>query len=268
MYVCSSTYSFTCVYCYVIAIINAICGHTDYPDNYTYTKEFEDDDVVGAFAWLFNKLADLFGEVNFMKLKSACIQRGTLLPSEFKQQIKAAVALDDLLDVLDNPMYCNWLNIRLLKRIVKNVNIPEAKHLIQAYEECIYSRKVSDVMPYFDERCFNPSHVSLVNAKIMRSFINLTVADIIKYCETLEGNMRVYAGSVTATEYQPGCLQITCVIPIHCALHAYETVKTNFLKFRQFHIQYIKIESFPKVFAFKFSIKENDLDKSGTTYIQ
>ena len=100
----------------------------------------------------------------------------------------------------------------------------------------------------------------------MRSFTNLTVADIIKYCETLEGNMGVYAGSVTATECQPGCLQITCVIPIHCALHAYETAKTNFLKFRQSHIQYIEIESFPKVFAFKFSIKEIDLDKSGTTY--
>ena len=134
---------------------------TDYPDNYTYTKEFEDDDVVGAFAWLFNKLADLFGEVNFMKLKSACIQRGTLLPSEFKQQIKAAVALDDLLDVLDNPMYCNWLNIRLLKRIVKNVNIPEAKHLIQAYEECIY----------FQEKFQMLCHILMKDASIHHMYL-------------------------------------------------------------------------------------------------
>ena len=118
-------------------------------------------------------------------------------------------------------------------------------------------------MQYFDPRCFNPSHVSLVNAKIMRSFPNLTVADIIKYCERLEINMGVYAGSVTVTEFQPGCLQITCVIPIHCALLAYEMVKTNFLRFRQFHIQYIEIESFPKVFALNFPIKEKGLDKSG-----
>ena len=102
--------------------------------------------------------------------------------------------------------------------------------------------------------------MSLVNAKIVRSFTNLTVADIIKYCEKLESNMGVYAGSVTATECQPGCLQITCVIPLHCALHAYETAKTNFLKFRQSHIQYIEIESFPKVFALNFSIKESNLD--------
>ena len=204
--------------------------------------------------------------MNFRQLKNACIQRGTLLPSEFKQQIKAAVELDDLLDALDNPMYCNWLNIRLLKRIVKSINIPEAKHLIQAYEECVYSRNISEVMPYFDPRCFKPSHVSLVNAKIMKSFTNLTVADIVKYCETLESSMGVYAGSVTATECRPGCLQITCVIPIHCALLAYEMAKYNFLKFRQFHIQYIEFESFPKVFALRFSIKESSLDMltSGT----
>ena len=238
------------------------CG--DCTDADAYTKEFEDEDVVGAFSYLFDKLADLFGEVNFMKLKNACLQRGTKLPSEFKERIKAAVQLDDLLDALDNPMYCNWLNIRLLKRIVKKINIPKAKDLIQAYEECVYSRNISEVMTYFDQSCFNPSHVSKVNAKIVRSFTNLKVADIIKYCETLECNMGVYAGAVTATECQPGCLQITCVIPIHCALHAYETAKTNFLKFRQFHIQYIEIESFPKVFALDFSVKENDLHRSGS----
>ena len=211
----------------------------------------------------------MFGKVNFTQVKNGCIQRGTLLPSEFKQQIKAAVELDDLLDVLDNPVYCNWLNIRLLKRIVGTINIPEAENLLQAYERCVFSRKVSDVMTYFDKRCFNPSHVSLVNAKIVTSFKSLTVADIIKYCEKLESNMGVYAGSVTATECQPGCLQITCVIPLYCALHAYETAKTNFLKFRQSHIQYIEIESFPKVFALKFSIKESNLDTltSGTHYV-
>ena len=160
-----------------------------------------------VFSYLFGKLADLFGEVNFTQLKKVCLQRGTRLPIEFKQQIKAANKLDDLLDALDNPMYCNWLNIRLLKRIVKSINIPEGNLLIHAYEECVYSRKVSEVMTYFDPKCFKPSYVSLVNAKIVRSSTNLTVADIIKYCETLESNMGVYAGSVTATEYEPSLLQ-------------------------------------------------------------
>ena len=193
-----------------------------------------------------------------MQLKNACIQRGTLLPNEFKQQIKAAVEVDDLLDVLDNPLYCNWLNIRVLKRIVKAINIQEAIHLIQAYEKCVYSRKVSDVKTYFHPNYFNPSHVSSVKAKILRSLKNLTVADIIQYCQELENDMGVWPGSVTATQCQSGCLQITCVIPIHCALHAYKTAKMNFLRFRQFHIHYIEIESFPKVFALNFSVYLNE----------
>ena len=204
---------------------------------------------------------NLFGEVNFTQLKNACMQRGTLLPTKFKQQIKEAVELDDLLDVLDNPLYCNWLNVRLLKRIVKTIDIPEAKNLIQVYEKCVYSRKVSDVRIHFHSNYFNPSHVSSVNAKILRSLKHLTVADIIKYCQELETDMGVYTGSVTATECQPGCLLITCVIPVHCALLAYESAKANFLRFRQFHIQYIEIESFPKVFALKCSVSLDELTR-------
>ena len=239
-----------------------ICYCTGHPD--AYAKKFEDDDVTCAFACLFNKLGILFGEVDFTQLKRACIQRGTLLSSDFKQEIREANELDALLDALDNPVYCNWLNTRLLKRIVKTVDIPEAEHLIQAYENCVYSRKVSDVMAHFDPRCFKESHISLVIAKISTKFDSLTVADIIDYCQKLECNiMGVCGGTVTAAQCQPGCLLITCVIPMHCALYAYETAKNNFLNFRQFHIQYIEIESFPKVFALKFA-KETHLDKLTT----
>ena len=206
---------------------------------------------------MFYDLGILFGEVNFVKLKNACIQRGTPLPSEFKQKIKAADKLEDLLDALDDPMYCNWLNTRLLKRIVKIINIPKAEHLIQVYEKCVYPRKLSDVRKHFRSNYFDPSHVSLVKAKIVALFKSLTVYDIINYCQELEDDMGIYTGSVTATECQPGCLQITCVIPLHCASLAYEMAKINFLKFRQSHIQYIEIESFPKVFALRFSIKES-----------
>ena len=120
------------------------------------------------------------------------MQRGTLLPSEFKQKIKAAVELDDLIDVLDNPLYCNWLNIRLLKRIVKTLNIQEGKPLIQAYEKCVYSRKVSDVKMYLHSDYFKQSHVPLVNAMIIKSFESLTVADIIRYCDILDSNVGVH----------------------------------------------------------------------------
>jgi len=212
--------------------------------------------------YLFNQLKIIFGEVNFMQLKNACI-RGALLPSEFKQQIKNAVELDDLLDVLDNPMYCNWLNIHHLERMVKSIDIPEAKNLIQTYKKIVYSRKVSDVIVHFKPKCFDPSHICLVRAKITKSIESVTVADIIRYCQKLESIMGVCPGSVTTKECQPGCLKVSCVIPVYYALHAYGTAKTNSLKFRQFHIQYIEIEPFPKVFTLNCSTELNELT-SGT----
>ena len=216
---------------------------------------------------MLTKLGELFGKVDFDKLKNAFIQRGSQLPTEFKQQVKEADTVDDLLDVLDsNQLYCNWLNIRILKRIVKVINIQEAKYLIQCYEKCVYSKKISDVKTHFHSNYFKQSHVSLVNAKIVEPIQNLTVADIIKYCEKLECNMGLYAGSVTATACQPGCLRITCVILMHCASHAYETVKVNFLQLRQLHIQYIEIKPFPKVYALNFSVDLDELS-SGKLYI-
>ena len=209
---------------------------------------------------MYHALRILFGEVNFTKLKNTCIQGGTLLPSEF---IKAADKLEDPFDALDDPVYCNWLNTCLLKRIVKVINIPKAKHLIQAYEEYVYPRKLSDVRKPFHSNYFNPSHVSFVKAKIALCRSH-TVYDIINYCRKLENGMGIYTGSVTATECQPSCSQITCVIPVHCALHAHKMAKTNFLKFRQSHIQYIEIEPFPKVFTLRFSFKESSL-ASGTS---
>jgi len=166
-----------------------------------------------------------------MQLKKACIPRGAILPSKFKQQIENTVELDDLLDVLDNPMYCNWLNICHLKRIVKIIDIPEAKDLIQTYEKCVYSRKVSDVVVHLIPECFDPSHICSVQTKISKSSESVTVADIIRYCQKLASIMGVYADSVTPTECQPGCLKVTCIIPVYYALHAYETAKTNSLKF-------------------------------------
>ena len=195
-----------------------------------------------AFTYLFHKLAILFGEVNFTRLKNACVLRGTELPQEFKQQMKAAQELDDLLDVLDNPMYCNWLNIRLLKRIARNMDISEAEQLIQAYEQCIYSRKVSDVVGCFKSIYFDPDHVALVKAKINQNIEILTVERIVKYCKFLESDMKIAPDFVTATDVKPGCLEITCFIPFHCSLLAYKTA-----------------ESFPKVFAINCSSDQKRL---------
>ena len=71
--------------------------------------------------------------------------------------------------------------------------------------------------------------------------------------------MGVGTGSVTAIESQHGCLLITCVIPILCALHAYETAQGNYLQFRQFHIHGIEIKPFLKIYSLNSSVNSDEL---------
>ena len=211
---------------------------------------------MAAFVYLFQRLGILFSTVDFVTLKSICIFRGSSLPRNFKQQIRAAQELDDILDALDNPMYCNWLNVRILKRISINSHNQPAVELIQTYEDSVYSRKASDVKKYFS-LCFDENTVSLIETKINSHHGNITVKQIIEFCEKIEKMMDIDVGTASVVSSDPGCLKITIVIPLHCTLHVFEMAKKNYLKLRQFHIQYMEIESFPKVYAFNYPDSRN-----------
>ena len=209
----------------------------------------------------------LFSNTDFDELRSVCMLRGAPLPLDYKQQIKDAQKLDDIFDVLDNPLYCNWLNVRLLKRIAKNIKNQQAVKLIKIYKENVDSRKVSDVKQYFSI-CFDQKTMSLIEVEINKSPEDLTVKEILKSCKELDKILDIYRGAASVINTSVGCLKITIVIPLHCTLHAFKMAQRNALKLRQFHIQYLKIESLPKVFALSFSDNENILvSLSSTTHI-
>ena len=204
---------------------------------------------------MFNKLAALFDEVEFNKLKQKCILRGADCPQDFRKQMQEAETLNDILDILEKPNYCNWLNICLLKRIVRLTEIPEAQSLLDAYEKCLYSKKVSEVRPYFKSKYFDPKHFSKVEAKVNKHAEVLIVSDVIRFCEMLESDLKFPEGSVIATDCDSGCFKFTCIIPVQCASHAYRMARENIYRFRQFHIQYLQIEPFQKLYAMSFHKK-------------
>ena len=249
-HVCTYINTYVCMLSVYVAIIN----FTDFVD----IDQLKDENVIEALAYLFTVLEKLFATENFAKLRSVCVLRGVPLPREFKEQIKAAQKLSDILDVFDNPLYCNWLNVRLLKMIAKNIRNQRAVQLIQIYEDNIYSRKVCDVKKYFSIY-FDQKVVSMIEVKINKSHEDLTIEQIFNNCEELENVMGIYTGSVSVADSSPGCLKITIVIPLHCSLHAFNMAKKNFLRLRQFHIQYVEIQSFPKVLAFNHPSSENAL---------
>ena len=101
--------------------------------------------------------------------------------------------------------------------------------------------------------------MSQIEVKINEIYEDLTVKEILKSCKELDKIMDIYTGAVSLTGSSAGSLNITIVIPLHCSLHAFKMVKRNTLKLRQFHIQYLEIESFPKLFALNYPDNDNSL---------
>ena len=236
--------------------------------------KLKDEDVFGAFSYLLSRIENLFEKMDFSKLKSVCMLRGVPLPRDFKQQITGATNFYDILEMFDNTIYCNWLNVHLLKKIANNIDDQEIGKAIKIYEDHIYSRKVSVVKNYFS-LCFDEKAMSKIEVKINKGPEDLTVKQIIDCFGGLENVMDIYTGAISTIGSRPGCLRITVVIPLHCSLHAFKMAKRSFIKLRQFHIQYLEIESFSRVFAFNCCNDENapmisssDVPKCEFTYVK
>ena len=164
------------------------------------TNKFKDN-VTDAFKSLFHELETLFDEVDFTTFKNVCMLSGSSLPQEYKKQIEGAQEFSKILNVLDNPLYANWCKVDLLKTIAKNIPHQQALHLIQVYEDTVYSRKASDVQSDF-AYCFNEKVISLIEAR-MKTEKSLTVLEVIDYCEELRNkkNMKIYKSLQGTAKY-------------------------------------------------------------------
>ena len=108
------------MYCNITAFTDVAIAD----DHDSYIERFKhESDAVGAFLYLFNKLAALFETVEFEEFKKMCALRGHGCPPDFRKQMQAAETLDEIMEILEKPTYCNWLNTRLLKTIVKLTEI-------------------------------------------------------------------------------------------------------------------------------------------------
>ena len=222
-----------------------------------YKERFSEDDVEDAFMYLLEKLEALWSTVDIHKLKRIC-NRDIRLSDEIKQSLEDVSDLEKTFNLLSRTPFCTWLEITILKRMAKAAEIPEATQLINTFEECVHRRKCSEVESlYFKKVLFNPAHLTSVNAKLNDNAEHLTVADLIKYCHTLESVFHIPKGSSAPIGYKKGCLEIYLVIPTYCCLHAYEIAKSNMCKIQSIHIQYLQIGTFPKLYMVNLSEDKN-----------
>ena len=213
-----------------------------------YRERFSEDDVETSFVYMLSRLEELWSNVEFSKLKNACKRDGRL-SDELKNDLRSTTTLEEIFDLLSDSQFCTWLEIRILKCMAKVAGIPEATSMLNIFEECVHSRKCSEVRVYFKKKYVNPDHLTLVVSKLNKNAENIIVADLIKYCYKQESILQLSPGSITPVNSNTGCLEVYMVIPCYCYMYAYEVIKSCFFKLRPLNIQYLQIGTFPKVYT-------------------
>ena len=213
-----------------------------------YRERFSEDDVESSFVYMLSRLEELWENVKFSKLRSTC-KRDRRLPDELKSNLHSAVNLEEMFDFLSDSEFCTWLEIRILKCMAKVANIPEAISMLKIFEECVYSRKCSEVKKYFRDKYINPNHLTVMVSKLNKNAENMIVADLIEYCYKQESILRLQPDSVIPVGSDSGCLEIRMVIPCCHSTYVYEIAKSHFFKLRTLNVQYLQIETFPKVYT-------------------
>lgn len=149
--------------------------------------EFSNDDRVED---MFLQLVPAVGEIlkmsgcEFSILRSACIKPDTplanvnKLPSVFLDKINATRNLNELLALLIGCPYCNWMNVRMLEKMVAASRQGEAKNLIAKYKDVVFSKKVTDVLQDFPDLEISEDFYTKVWDKWKKDLKDITVKDI------------------------------------------------------------------------------------------
>ena len=242
-----------------------VCSHISIPtevctssNSRAYEEKFSESDVEASFLYLLSKLEALWSDADcFNELKKMC-ERDNLLTDKLKSDVNNVNSLEEFVTLLARSPFCTWLELRILKRMAKVAEVPEATHMIDVFEKCVHSRKCSEVEAYFREKYINPDHLTLVEAKLNQNANDLMVCDLIEYCHKLESILKIPPKSTAVVAYKEGCLKICFAIPTYCCLHAYEIAKINYFRLRPIHIQYLQIGTFQKIYAIGSTCTNSD----------
>jgi len=153
-----------------------------------HRKKFIEKNVKDSFIYMLHVLERKWNNgVTFSKLKKAC-GRDDRLSDELKYKALSTRNVGELLNILANTPFCNWMKIEILKCMAWVAEVPEAKSIIKIYEECTYNRKCSEVMihiMHIIKRYFNDEDAHKVIDKLKES-PDMTVKELIDYHHELE----------------------------------------------------------------------------------
>ena len=183
------------------------------------------DDADLMFTVLVSGLHNILSEVNFQQLHTGCISSNKTLyakyPSGFIKEIDATGTLDQLISVLKNSSYCNWMNVELLERTAVASLQPNAYQLVQKYKEAVSAKKLKDVFSQLSDIQTTEDYYSKVKEKWDKEFDDVTIKDVIGHWNNLEKIFDVEKpGLLLGHVFKGSVVEFCWLIPSELVCHA------------------------------------------------
>ena len=181
---------------------------------------------------MFFKLVTAIGNIlkkancEFTLLRSACVKADVLfakaskLPSEFVDKINSTGNLNELLALLSESPYCNWMNVRMLEKLAASSCQVDAQQLIAKYKKTIFSKKISDVLEDFPDFEITDEYYAKVRDRWRKDFEDVTIADITKRWAKLQKIFGVDDLELLLENVIKGSTEIVWLIPVELTSHA------------------------------------------------
>ena len=205
-----------------------------------------------------------FSNAKFLKIRRGCIQHIRSpgvgqFSAEFTGAISKSTGLDELLDILTESNYWNWIDLRIMEAMVMSSDNSAAENTLKNYKEYVSAITLKKVLPEIPLHIDQYSEYVTIEEKFSPSNLKeLTIGQILKHRYIFSYKVCDINPNVPKLcSIKTGCLQLLWSIPRECALHAYESAFVNINKIES--ILYIKIEYFPTIYSQNYSQIGQDL---------
>ena len=182
------------------------------------------------FSTFIDKIcATLKNKSDFIDLKIKCLHNvnvtgGIKLPKETMKEIKMAKDFDDLFVILCCTPYWNWMNIRMLEKMVGDC--PPAKELIDQYKRKVYSRKLKDLLLDIPKLKIPRDVYTIVKEKWKRDFNDVTIENVVEHWNEIEEKFNVEE-AMLLDSITESCVEICWLLPNDLVEHAISSVANN-----------------------------------------
>ena len=234
-------------------------GSSDFSFDVDGTSE-ESLTISDAYLKMLGNLNSILRDCDLSNLKLALIHhthtpKGIKLKKRLKKQLKdkitAATSSFDLISVLDDFPFCNWLDTRLVEALSMGSNLKPASDLIKAYKTFLSQKKLCDVLlefPVLQPRKIE-AYITEVHKKIGVNPDKITLGDFIEKLETTEHViLDLVKPKLSVKHVKKGCLEISCFMPAHCSLNMYKMALYNRYEFYTIDLIHIEIGDHPLIF--------------------